>query len=230
MTSTNSSTWLSTPTSEVGSYAAAPGMTDPLSTTHPLLERSDEELAQQARAGSRPAFEALVRRFEPRLMAFLLTRCRTRDDAEDAFQQTFAAVWTCLHQYDPSRPPAPWLFTIAARIAMKEAKRNDRRRRRERIVARDEKWSSTSDAMIPPEAGAGNIWTIAARSLSQDSYSALWLRYAEEMEPAQIAAVLGKRSGAVRVMLHRARLRLLELVEQDQGVDLRRTTAMEAAS
>ena len=175
-------------------------------------------------------WERLGRRFEPRLMAFLLTRCRTRDDAEDAFQQTFAAVWTCLHQYDPSRPPAPWLFTIAARIAMKEAKRNDRRRRRERIVARDEKWSSTSDAMIPPEAGAGNIWTIAARSLSQESYSALWLRYAEEMEPAQIAAVLGKRSGAVRVMLHRARLRLLELVEQDQGVDLRRTTAMEAAS
>lgn len=226
MTSTVSSNSLSMPTSEADAARAVPVMTGQLSITHPLLEQSDEELARSARAGSRSAFEAMVRRFEPRLMAFLLGRCRTRDDAEDAFQQTFAVVWTSLHQYDPGRPLAPWLFTIAARIASKERSRNSRRKVREEIVAgRRAERNGDGSATDGEAASADNVWRLAARVLNRESYAALWLRYAEEMEPAQIAAVLGKRSGAVRVMLHRARRQLLDALTGEQVCNERKNEA-----
>ncbi len=174
-------------------------------STHPLLERSDEELARESRAGSLLAFETVVSRFEPRLMAFLLPRCVNRDDAEDALQQTFLAVWRCLHQYDPERPFAPWVFTIAARIVIKTQQRDRRRTARERSVANDDHENDSSEFNAERD---NNIWMHAARVLTNDAYTALWLRYAENMEPQHIGPAIGKRPGAVRVLLHRARQRL----------------------
>lgn len=174
-------------------------------TTHPLRERSDEELARDARAGSLVAFELIVKRFEPRLMAFLLPRCAKRDDAEDALQQAFLAAWSCLHQYDVSRTFAPWIFTIAARIAIKSAHRDARRTGRENQYAAD-RAAVTSRIEHPTD--ETNIWSIAATVLTHDAYTAMWLRYAEGLEPQHIGPVIGKRPGAVRVLLHRARQRL----------------------
>lgn len=176
-------------------------------TTHPLRERSDEELARDARAGSLVAFELMVERFEPRLMAFLLPRCAKRDDAEDALQQSFLAAWSCLHQYDVSRPFAPWIFTIAARIAIKSAHRDARRVHREDQYAAD-RAAAASQKRTAHRADETNIWNIAATVLTHDAYTAMWLRYAEGMEPQHIGPVIGKRPGAIRVLLHRARQRL----------------------
>lgn len=176
---------------------------------HPLLERSDEELAREARAGSLVAFEALVVRFEPRLMAFLLPRCPTRDDAADVVQQSLLAAWSCLHQYDGDRPFAPWVFTISARIAIKNQHRDHRRKRRERLATqRSVTWNNAGTQDPTDSTGADNIWTHAARLLTDDAYTALWLRYAEGMDPQHIGPAIGKRPGAVRVLLHRARQRL----------------------
>lgn len=43
----------------------------------------------------------------------------------------------------------------------------------------------------------------------------IWLRYAEDLEPREIARVVGKTSVAVRVALSRARSRLADSLEQD---------------
>jgi RNA polymerase sigma-70 factor (ECF subfamily) len=51
---------------------------------------------------------------------------------------------------------------------------------------------------------------MAKRDLSADAYSALWLHYREELPLKEVAGVLGKREGAVKVILHRARKTLAE--------------------
>jgi RNA polymerase sigma-70 factor (ECF subfamily) len=48
--------------------------------------------------------------------------------------------------------------------------------------------------------------------LSPEAYSALWLHYREELPLKEVAGVLGKREGAVKVLLHRARKNLAEAV------------------
>ena len=49
------------------------------------------------------------------------------------------------------------------------------------------------------------LWDVADRILGETQRTALWLRYAEDLTPGEIARVLGKPRIAVRVMLHRAR-------------------------
>ena len=60
-----------------------------------------------------------------------------------------------------------------------------------------------------------NLWSLAAEVLSSDQRSALWLRYGEGLEPAEIARILAKRPSTVRVLLFRARERLANHMEDE---------------
>ena len=53
------------------------------------------------------------------------------------------------------------------------------------------------------------------RKLSGDYYSVLWLKYFENMQVKEIAAIMRKSEGAVKVLLTRARQALKTQLEKD---------------
>jgi RNA polymerase sigma-70 factor (ECF subfamily) len=167
----------------------------------PIAAISAEELAARAREGSRASFDELVTRYRPRLVAFLARRLADAADAEDVTQETFLRAYDRLAQYDPSRPFATWLFTIGKNVAANHAIARSRRDARDRD-------SRPADAAI--EDGASDLWQRARAILSPDAYRMLWLRYAQGLTVREVAAELDRSSVAVKVMLFRARRRLLQ--------------------
>lgn len=171
--------------------------------THDLPDEA--ALVRECRAGSLTAFDRLVHELHPRVFAFLLTLTRNRQDAEDLTQDTFVRAWRKLHHFDPSRPLLPWLLTIARRqsIGMLRKKRP--------LPALE------VETIIPaPEPSVGpDLWRAAEKHLSRDAFSALWLHYREDMPLAEVGRVLGKREGAVKVLVHRARKTLAEALQHD---------------
>jgi len=159
----------------------------------------DSLLARQAREGSSAAFGTLVHRYHARVFAFLLTLTRHRQDAEDLTQDTFVRAWNKIHRYDPSLPLLPWLFTLARRQSIAAL-------RKSRPLPPDLPFPAESE----PESPALQLWAIAKRQLAPEAYSALWLHYREELPLKEVANILGKREGAVKVLLHRARKSLAE--------------------
>ncbi len=73
----------------------------------------DEALAASAKSGDRAAFEELVRRHKDELYRFIRRYVGQADDAYDVLQNSLVAAWRGLSRYDPDRPFAPWLRTIA---------------------------------------------------------------------------------------------------------------------
>ena len=96
-----------------------------------------------------------------------------------------------------------WLFQIARNVVA-----NQRRTRRRRPVAPIEAAAHVADP-LDVEAGAAtrdeaaDAWRAVGR-LPADRRRAIVLRFVEEMSTAEIAGVLGKSEGAVRVLIHRA--------------------------
>ena len=169
--------------------------------------RNAEELAAAARSGSSACFEALVDRFGPRLLRYLQHRTGDSHTAEDLLQETFLKVHRNLRRYDASQDFAPWLFTIATRLAI-----SHHRRRCTPIIASLDRADPTGRDPGQEAAAAEereNLWALARRVLRADQFTAIWLRYAEEMPLAQIAAATGRSTGAVKLLLHRARGRLM---------------------
>jgi RNA polymerase sigma-70 factor (ECF subfamily) len=133
------------------------------------------------------------------VFAFLLALTRHRQDAEDLTQETFVRAWTRIGRYDPSLPMAPWLMTIARRQSISMF----RRRRRPVELSPVENPGPSEPAL--------RLWETARIHLKPIAYTALWLHYGDGLPLKQVATVLGKREGAVKVILHRARRTLAAL-------------------
>jgi RNA polymerase sigma-70 factor (ECF subfamily) len=175
--------------------------------TPPRDHETSESLAEQARAGSRSAFAELVARYEAPLFNFLLMRVRTAEDAEELTQDAFLRAWRKLGLYRSEWKFSTWLFTLARHLAAS----------RMRAPTRASAGVETAEpaCALPDPHGAladteerANLWSLAARVLTSDQRSALWLRYAEDRSVPEIAQILGRNATAVRVLLFRARATL----------------------
>jgi RNA polymerase sigma-70 factor, ECF subfamily len=171
---------------------------------------SDEDLARQSQAGDLPAFEELVRRYENRIYSFVFQSCGRDADAREITQDTFVRAFEAIAQFDPRRPFAAWLFTIARRKGIDCF--------RARIPGGAQTAPEELDADDPAELlarreEAQDLWRRARARLPDAQFQALWLRYAEDMDIARIAGVLGKTQTHVKVLLFRARHKLAEELE-----------------
>ena len=163
---------------------------------------TDAELARQTQAGSLPAFEELVYRYEHRVYAFVSQFCRNATDAREITQDTFVKAAQSIAQFDTHREFAPWLFTIARHQWI------DRQRAAPPLA--DTPPPEIAEEIHPGELLAQEedrqqLWRLARAVLTENQFQALWLYYAEEMAVPHIARVLGKTRVHVKVLLFRAR-------------------------
>jgi len=175
----------------------------------PLEDRSSEELARGAQGGSRACFGELVARHERALRAFLFQRTRSHEDAEELAQESFLRAWSKIGTYSDAWRFSTWLFALARRVAATRHRDADRRAVPHRDAG-DETIEQLGVDVDPGERLDAHeehtrIWELAARVLTEEQRSALWLRYAEDQSIEEIAGVLGRRPVAVRALLFRAR-------------------------
>jgi RNA polymerase sigma-70 factor, ECF subfamily len=92
---------------------------------------TDEELLERVGRRDRGAFEVLYRRYSRSVLGLALRRLGDRGRAEDALQETFAAIWRAAGTYKRERgAAAPWLFAVA-RNSISDRGRARRARRAE---------------------------------------------------------------------------------------------------
>ena len=199
------------------------GRTAPASAGQPArvahLDR-DRTLVEAATADPLQ-FDALYRRYLAQVYSYAYYELGDHHDAEDATERTFLSALAHLDRFEERARPADgegastfrvWLFQIA-----RNAVANQRRGRRRHPQAPLEAAALVADpldieggAAVRDEAAAA--WRAVGR-LPADRRRAIVLRFVEEMSTAEIAGILGRTEGAVRVLLHRA----LRTVARDLG-------------
>jgi RNA polymerase sigma-70 factor (ECF subfamily) len=110
------------------SYALPVTMPDGVrreTSDHPPQDRvpSDGNLIRRVARHDANAFEALYRRYARPVFGLALRRLGDRMRAEDAVQETFAAVWRSAKTYKPERGAgAPWLYAVARNAIVDRAR------------------------------------------------------------------------------------------------------------
>jgi len=166
----------------------------------------DAAAAHCARTGDASAFEGLVRKYHTRVEHFVRRRGVGAGDVEDLAQETFLRAWRSISAFDPGGRArfSTWLFTIASRVAsthLRDARTAER-------ALRSIMPTAAACAQEKVAACDVDLWGLADRVLGPETRSALWLRYAEDLSPEEIAHVLQRSGVSVRVMLMRGRARL----------------------
>lgn len=184
----------------------------------------DHELMEQTARGNPKAFATVASRYAPALWRFV--RAMTNDDAtasdvvQDALLQAFRRAST----YNPQRGPLkPWLFAIARH----EAHRSARPPTASTAVAAVDDlplellgeragWGTeTPEHQLQRAEQAERLsWAIA--SLSAADRAVLILRDVDGLSGQDAAEVLGVDLASMKSRLHRARLRLLAAVREEE--------------
>lgn len=171
----------------------------------------EASLVAAAKAGSVGAFTQLVGRYTDGLLRYLVARTPTYADAEDALQDTLVNAFRYIESFDSRWRFSTWLY----RIAINNAKQACR--------PGHEELGELADAGDGPLAACiaaddrENLWVSARRLLSDEVFTAMWLRYVQDMSVNDIAAALDRSVSWTKVNLHRGRQALeSELAGDDE--------------
>jgi RNA polymerase sigma-70 factor (ECF subfamily) len=156
-------------------------------------------------ANRRRRFETVAAEVFDPLQRYLRRRA-SAEDAADAFAETMLVVWRRLDDV-PQERPLPWCYGVARRTL---ANQRRGRRRQLRLVQR----LAAEPIYHTAEPGGDPALEIALESLPDDDRELLTLWAWEDLEPREIAEVLGLTANAVSLRLTRAKKKLAKLLER----------------
>lgn len=163
--------------------------------------QSDEELAQEARYRSE-AFAELYRRKLNAVYRYHLSRVGNVHDAQDLTAQTFLAAQKAIASFRGQSKFAAWLMGIASRKTIDHF-------RRQRLTLPLKAADEIADDLMTPEEFAAQQLSLeqVAQALSQlthDRAEAIALQVFGGLNTTEVAHVMGKSEGAVKMLVCRA--------------------------
>lgn len=186
------------------------------------MSADDRRLIADCLDGDNAAFGELVRRHQDRLYNTVYRLVENAEDALDVVQEAFLNAYQSLDSFKGDAQFFTWLYRIAVNTAISL-------KRKRRVLARipdrngenpiepaDQSELNRPGHAIEQAEEEQKLHRALAR-LSQEHRVVLVMKELEGQKYEDIAATLGVPIGTVRSRLHRARLELRELLEQDES-------------
>lgn len=173
-----------------------------------------EVVLRRARAGDDDAFAQMWRALHPQLLRYL--RVVVGDSAEDVASETWSRVARDLDRFSgDERHFRSWVFTIGRHRAL-DWRRHEARRPVEPHPVED------FEGEVAPDDPAGSVLETFSTeealrliaTLPPNQAEVVALRSVGDFSVDEVAVVLGKRPGTVRVLAHRGLQRLAQIVDE----------------
>ena len=178
----------------------------------PLSDAPDGELLARVAERDRAAFELLYHRYVRSVFGLALRRLGDRGRAEDAVQETFAAIWRSASSYRPERGAAgAWLYTVARNAIV------DRFRSAGAPAAELPELAADTPGPAEHAESADAAWRVhrALEELPRRERDVLELAYWSGMSQSEVAEYLDVPLGTVKTRTRSALSRLADLLEEE---------------
>ena len=88
----------------------------------------EQQWVEAAKRGDQDAFACLVGAYEKRVFALTIRMCKQPEDAAEAAQEAFLAVWQGLPSFRGEASFSTWLYRLASNACVDILRRESRRR------------------------------------------------------------------------------------------------------
>jgi RNA polymerase sigma-70 factor (ECF subfamily) len=178
---------------------------------------TEEELKlylNKAQKGDQEAFARIYDHFSVRIYRFIFFRVGHKEVAEDVLSDTFVKGWLKINQVNSPIALSAWLYQIAKNNII------DYYRVKKDTVDLSEVEDYLEDAINPVDETSLNMdqkmILKVLKELPIDQQEVIKYKFFEDLENEEIAYILGKTEGAIRVIQHRAINNLKELLKNKQ--------------
>jgi RNA polymerase sigma-70 factor (ECF subfamily) len=187
---------------------------------HPVSDDAVRPLVERARAGDQAAFAEIFRRHEADVARACRRLLGPGPAAEDAAAEAFLRARGALDRFEPDRPLAPWLLSIASHCCIDAL-----RRQRTETRLFDPRDVDAIPCHDPGPSPLGRLARAEERaelleeieSLPDKYRVPLVLRYWSDLDYAAIAELLGATREQVGTLLFRAKRQLRERLAARSG-------------
>ena len=169
------------------------------------LER-DAELMLRVRDGDSASFALLLERHRGPVIHFLYRMVQNQAVAEELAQEVFFRVYRSRASYEPTAKFTTWLFRIATHLALNCIRDVRQERSRDTLDPDTRQFADrgpTAEQALLKQARLAEV-RAAVDTLPEKQKAAVLMHKYQEMEYAQIAAVLNCSESAVKSLLFRA--------------------------
>jgi RNA polymerase sigma-70 factor (ECF subfamily) len=180
-----------------------------------LQEADDSELIACAARGDREAFGALYERYVFRVFRHVYYLTSDPHTAEDLTAQTFLNALEAIPRYEMRGVPfLAWLLRIAYNLTVnhRKVRKNGTTPLPEGLEIEGTTYSP--EASCEAKADGERVWE-GVRRLRGDQRQVIVMRFIDGLSYPDIARVLGKSVGAVRVIQYRALVALRRKLQND---------------
>jgi RNA polymerase sigma-70 factor (ECF subfamily) len=184
-------------------------------------EPTDDVLVAALRRRDENAYLELVRRHTPLMLRVARSVVGSTEAAEDVVQDTWLAVLRSVDRFEGRSTFKTWLMRILVNTARNRRMRESRTVCWSTLPGDAPAWDAVLAGRSAEPAGpldhaiAGEVWEViraALACLPDRQRVVVVLRDVEGSSPEEVGAILGVSRGNQRVLLHRGRARLRELL------------------
>src|SRR3954454_1587052 len=188
------------------SHASRRGL---LARRSPLLKlQGDEKLIAMVRAGNAGAFEAIVDRYQSRLLGFCRQMLGSTEDAEDVLQEVFVNAYRAMLADEREINLRPWLYRIARNRCLNYLRKPKADPQESMDMVPAVEASSTAERVHNREEFRQILSDV--NKLPETQRSALLLREMDALSYEEIAAAMDTTVPSIKSLLVRARISLAE--------------------
>ncbi|OVE81558.1 hypothetical protein BVY04_02925 [bacterium M21] len=168
-------------------------------------EPTDQMIINRVLKGDLNAYEQLVIRYELQLQASLARLCRDTHEVQKVAHDAFVHAYQKLKTYNSEYPFYPWVRTIAVNLVRQDVRRRDRRQSIVDTYITDIRERYAADVVMIKESDRLHALRDCIQGLPAEQQEMLTKRYQEQTPVTDLAEQIGRKTGAVKMQLHRLR-------------------------
>lgn len=180
---------------------------------HSQKPKNLDLLVRKASAGDEQAFSELYDLYFEKIYRFVYFRVNHREVAEDLVSETFIRAWDRLIEIEAISAFNSWLYQIARNLVIdyyRAKKPSIDIDNLENLLEYEDQVIEQTDFTFKQKK-----FLEAVKKLSSDQQLVIKLKFLDELDNQEIAIILNKSEGAVRVIQHRAINELKKLLNDD---------------
>ncbi len=162
----------------------------------------EKQIIERAIKGEASAFGLLYDKYQPQIYRFIYLKVSHREEAEDLTHQVFLKSWQNITEYSfQGFPFSSWLYSVARHQIIDYYRTKKINITLENIS--ELKIENPAPGVIDSNLDIEKIKK-AINQLKDEQQNVIILRFIEDLSLQEVASILNKTEGAVKLLQHRA--------------------------
>ena len=182
-----------------------------------MTNKTDQLYITKVINGDTNAFAYLVDKYKDMVFSLAYKITKNREEAEEVSQDTFIKGYKNLEKFKGDAKFSTWLYRIAYHASLDAIKKNKKHQNTFEINEITFNQIKSVDTILEgiERIERAKIMDNCLLKLPKEERSIIWMFYYDELSLREIIEITQKSEANIKVKLHRARKKLLTIVEEN---------------